>query len=245
MSHSSTLAASLLLAAATTAGAAPSLYIGIDNDPAVRTNSNAARNQFLAAAGSVVTQGFESVTPGVLGPSTTDVFANGVGVTLTNTATDYLRITQGPGDFSTFPAAGERFLEALTANGTSFFTATFDTPLSAIGMFITDLSDWAGTPGVPDLVMVVTTSDGQTLEFDPTGPNLTPSDIPDGNIAFFGVVGNDVAFTSFSVRIPQASPGGDALGFDDVMIRAAAVPEPGALALAGLGLAALVRRRRR
>lgn len=250
------LAAALLLLASAAAAAAPTVFVGVDNAfKPTPTNANAARDAFLAAAGPVATQDFESLTPGALGASTPGVFANGVGVTLANTTTaqnngapGYLRITQGNGDFDTYPAGGRQFLEALSGRESTYFTATFDQPLSALGLFVTDLSDWAGTAGVPDLQFVLTTTGGAELVFDPSGPGLTPSQMVSGNVAFFGVVGNDVAFSKFAVRSlgsNQGVPDGDALGFDNVMIRAAAtgVPEPGALALVALGLAALTRRR--
>ncbi len=232
------------------AHAAPTVYFGIDN--ALRTsagpNALAARDAFVTAAGAatITTQDYESAALGELAAVTTGVLANGVGVTLTRSTsgTDQrMRITRGPGTFNTHPAAGLRYLELLSEPGSTFFTATFDQALDGLGFFVSDVSDWFGfTPPVDDLFVVLGTASGATVELDLT-PGLDPTELRDGNMAFFGVIDSADPFRSIAIRSGRVASGGDALGIDNFMVSLNRVPLPGTLALVLAGLAVLARRR--
>ena len=252
------LLAACLLGAAGPAQAAPTVYFGLDNGafPNPAPLSTAARDQFVAAAGAgnLTTQDYESAAVGELAALTTGVLANGVGVSITRSvsgADSRLRITQGNGAFDTFATSGRQHLEMLSDQGSTYFTATFDTPIDGLGFYLTDVSDWIGTPGpVGHVFAVLTTVDNATLEFDLT-PGLDPTTLVSGNRAFFGVLESSARFTSFAIRSDAGIPGGDALGIDDFMVALApnGVPEPGTTALAGLASLALLagsaKRRRR
>lgn len=238
--------------------AAPTVYFGLDNSafPNPAPLSTAAHDQFVAAAGAghLTTQDYESATPGELAALTTGVLANGVGVSITRSVSgtdSRLRITQGNGVFDTFATSGRQHLEMVSDQGTTYFTATFDSPIDGLGFYLTDASDWIGTTGpVGHLFAVLTTVDNTTLDFDLT-PGLDPTTLVSGNRAFFGVLESSARFTSFAIRSDAGIPAGDALGIDDFMVALAPgrVPEPGTLALAALAslslLGGAVRRRRR
>ena len=141
--------------------------------------------------------------------------ASGVGVTVDNTATDYLRVASGVGPFDTYPVSGSRYLESLSAEGSTYFTASFDQPLRAIGFYITDASDWIGTAGpIAPLVVSLTTLSG-TFDFDLTG-SVDPTTIVDGNVAFFGALSAGDPITSVAIANPGSNPDEDAIGIDDV-----------------------------
>ncbi|MCP5149698.1 MAG: hypothetical protein H6982_03025 [Chromatiales bacterium] len=241
--------AAALCAAAPVAQAAPIVFLGLDNAfmPSPRPNADAARDAFVAAAGAatLVTQDFESAALGALpAGASTGTFANGVGVTVDNTATDYLRVASGVGPFDTYPVSGSRYLESLSAEGSTYFTASFDQPLRAIGFYITDASDWIGTPGpIAPLVVSLTTLSG-TFDFDLTG-SVDPTTIVDGNVAFFGALSAGDPITSVAIANPGSNPDEDAIGIDDVMVAVQSVPVPQTLTLLGAGLALLGWGRRR
>ena len=235
-------------------GAAPTVYFGIDNSafPSPATNAEAAHSAFAAAAGAgaITTQDYESAAVGEFAATTSGVLANGVGVTVTNTVSGQdsrLRITEGNGAFDTHAHSGRRYVEALTVNGTTYFTVDFASPIDGLGFYVSDLADWFGTPGpLAHLQAVLKTTDNTTLELD-LSPGQQPSDLVSGNMAFFGVLGQGTRFTSFAIRNPASLPGGDALGIDDFMVvlQPNRVPEPASAALAVLALAGLVASRRR
>lgn len=257
MGRCSTLARRVVAVGATLVCAsthAASVFIGVDNSAfaSPSTNADAARNAFLAVAGAVVTQDFEGVDPGDLGALTAGVFANGVGVSVSNTTTalndgspGYLRIATGVGSFDTYPTSGRRYLETLSGASSTYFTATFDNLIGALGFDYTDVSDWAGdTSGsIPPLVAVVTFGDGSIQNIDLAG-GIAPTSLVSGNRGFVGIVEATLGIRSIAVRSGRA-PDGDALGIDDVRVARLSEPTPAALlALAVAGLA-LSRRRTR
>lgn len=245
------------------ATAAPIVFFGLDNanfsaNPAGAPNTAAARSAFVTAVGaaSIVTETYESAASGFLPNNFAGTLVNGVGVTVTHDApnivngndSNYLRITDGPGGFNTYATGGTRFVEAVRGQGNTYFVATFDQGVQAIGFDITDVSDWIGNVDpVPPLEAVFTTVSNASVVLSLT-QGLDPRTLNDGNIAFFGVFDALDPFTSFSIRSSANAPAGDAFGLDNVMIglRAAAVPEPGTLALIGgvLSVLALARRRK-
>jgi hypothetical protein len=242
------------VAFAAPASAIPMVFFGLDNvntsaNPALRVNSTAARDSFVGTvgAGTIVTETYEAAATGFLPQNFAGTLVNGVGVTVTHDApnvvngnfSNYLRITEGIGAFNTYATGGTRHVEAVRTQGNTYFVATFDQGVRAIGFDITDVSDWIGTPGpIPPLEAVFTTVSNATVVLSLT-QGLDPTTLVDGNVAFFGVFDALDPFTSFSIRSSANGPGGDAIGLDNVMISARAVPEPATLALAGVGLALL------
>ena len=213
----------------------PLLFSGVDNStfPSPRTNADAARAAFVAALGAspVITQDFESAALGNFAPLSTGPFANGVGVSLANTATDFLRITDSVGAFDTFASSGSHYIEALSDPGSTYFTATFDTAVRGIGFYVTDASDWACCGGqVIGKLKVVLTTAGGSFEVDLIS-GFEPTDLVDGNVAFFGVFDAQDPFTSIAIRSAANIPDEDAIGIDDVMISLQQVPAPATLSL--------------
>jgi len=244
--------AAAALAFATSPAAAPIVFFGLHNSSILTApygNADAARNDFVAAVGaaSIATQDFESfaaMPPGTnLPASNIGLFANGVGVTLANSATDYMKISPFIGDLDTHATSGDRFLEAKSDQGSTYFTATFDQAVRAIGFYVTDASDWNMFSNVGELRVVLTTASG-SLELDLT-PGFDSTEIVNGNTAFFGVLDNAEPFTSIAIRSDASNGGEDGIGIDDVMISIRAVPAPGTLplVLGLLPLLALLRRR--
>jgi hypothetical protein len=233
-------AAAAALAFTASAMAVPMVFFGLDNVklPSTRPNADAARNAFVAAVGgaSITTQNFETAVVGDLPkPSFTGTLASGIGVTVTNSATNYMRISAGIGAFNTSPISGSKYLETLSDQGTTFFTAAFDQAVRAIGFYITDINDWkccnnGASPNTIGKLRLLLTSASGTTELDLT-PGSDPIDLEDGNVEFFGVFDAVDPFTSIAIRSDANIPGGDGIGIDDVMISVRSVPAPGTVAL--------------
>ena len=223
------------LAIAAPAAAAPIVFFGLDNGsmPSPRTNADAARDTFVSAVGvaSITTQDFETAALGDFAPVTTGTRANGVGVTVINSATDFLRISSGIGALNTYPISGSRYVEGLSDPASTYFTATFDQPVRAIGFSATDPSDWAccGPQPIGELRLVLGTESGATVVRDLT-PEFDPINLVDGNVAFFGIVDAADPFTSIAIRSDSNIPNEDAIGIDDFMVSIQAIPAPGTLA---------------
>ncbi|HTM96515.1 MAG TPA: PEP-CTERM sorting domain-containing protein, partial [Croceibacterium sp.] len=217
-------AAALSALTAGAAYAAPTTFFGQDQNPGSSTiNSDAAHTQFLSNLSSGVgTENFEGIAGGNYGSlaltfpgSTGNITANLSGSLLICT-------TNGCGGAGRFATSGTHYLDT-----TDNFTLTFSSPISAFGFYATDLGDING-----DLTLLLT--GGGTVNF--TVPTAGSAD---GNQLFWGFI--DPLQSYSGIQFGNTASGSDFFGFDDMIIGdlgqvQIGVPEPGALAMLGMGL---------
>lgn len=240
----------LAAATLTAAAGADQLFRGHDQNVsgtgvlANRPNSDAARAAFLAAvSGPTQVQDFEAMPTGA--PPSVWTFSGGFNATFTSTATSGSFIQSGLNSNNAYPAQGDRFLDSQTAPGSTFFSLRFATAINSLGFFLTDASDWIGNSDVPEplYIELLDSSDSVLARYDLITA-LAPVNINNGGTAYFGIVA-DTAFAGFRIGQPLRPSGSNALtddvGFDEFTI---AIPGPGPLALALLGLGGLRRPRR-
>jgi len=238
------LRCTLALALAASAPAFAATYTGFDNNPtanpplASHPDSDAKRDAFIAAAGgagAVRLNDFEALTVGPV-PATLD-FGGGLQASFTALSTGATALTSGNGAYSEFPISGTKHITSLTLKGTSFWTITFNQPLTAVGFYTTDPSDWAGSSGtIPSLQVMLTGGNG-SVTYDLT-PGVNPTSIANASVSFFGVVDTSNPFTQITLLHPTHDLTEDAVGLDNLM--AVPVPEPQTWVamLAGLGVLA-------
>ena len=155
-----------------------------------------------------------------------------------------------PGRFSTTGGGDLNYWRAKAGTGAGnntagLFSITFSTAISAFGFYGTDIGDFEGT-----LSLLLTPSGGGAdVQLDV--PNSIGSN---GSLLFFGFLDRTISYSKITFRTAGSSVTSDYFGFDDFLvadrnqITATATPEPGSLALAGLGLlaaASITLRRRR
>lgn len=241
-------AAGLLTGLAIPVLAAPTVYFGLDNTNlsagGAQSNAATAASQFTLAAGSIAVQNFDALA---LASVPASIAVGGVNASFTNSATSYSRISSGVGTFSTFPISGSQYLESLSGQGSTYFTFAFDRAVSALGFYLTDPSDWAGTGGsLPGLTLnLLRGSDVLSVDLL---QGLDATQVVNGNVLFFGVVDSADPFTGFSISSSASLPDEDAIGLDDLQLavaRRASVPEPAPLALLAMAFMAAALRGRR
>jgi len=241
--------ASMALAPAA-ASAAPITFFGEDvnttqpnfpgDDPIViplaGSNSLAARNLFAAQVPTIDVETFESFN---LGSSPSLLHFAGDQAVLTGTPRTIYNVTSPHGTMNgTYPTSGAKFL--ISAANSGGLTLTFDTAQAAFGFYATDIGDGGGR-----LRLEFIGANGVSHQEVPSMAGVLNS----GSRFFFGYI--DTAATFTQVRFLYSSSSGDGFGLDDLMVGRAAVvidpsvPEPASVAIAALGgAAALVRRRR-
>lgn len=235
-----------LLALAAVASASPTWYSGFDYATggtfSIGPNSAAARSSLELYMVANAAIGFETSPLGAINfiidgiqfvCLNCDTAANGAGVQNINDSTTGYNTT----------LAGANFyrVQAADFGQTSTLTLNFSSPITAFGAYFTGIEIYKGTT-------TVTFDDGvaQAFQLVDTGNQITPGAPPAG-MQFFGFTDlghpiNQIVFTTVNSDPNRR----DVWGIDDILA-GNAVPEPGAIWLAGAGLAvlALVRRHRR
>lgn len=228
-----------LLAGTTPSHAAIVQFSGSDDGAGVGgpfPNSSSAQSSFAAAASGMGT--LSTITFEDLPTSTGSSFTAAPGVTVTWTGPNYGLGYSGISS-TTF---GGLYGFNTTPGGTNWFgfsdaaTFTFATGINAFGFTLSGVQTVFQTRD-----LLVTFSNGVSQSFSaPVNVN--------GGLSFFGFTDAGSSITSVSILAPGPN---DAWGIDDVMfatplnVDPPAVPEPGSLALAGMGAVGLVAAARR
>jgi hypothetical protein len=189
-------------------------------------NADAAQAAFLANLIGVGTEDFESIAPGTGSGVVLDF---GVAGTATLSGSGFVNDIPAPSTngFGRYPISGDRFWDDAISSGSgaNLFTIDFSDPVAAFGFYLVDAGDFNGQ-------IRLTLTNGAVEVVDV--PHTVGA--PGGSVAYFGLIDTDNQYTK--VQFSNTASGSDAFGFDDLTVGSLqqVIPEPGAVALYGIGL---------
>lgn len=232
-----TVAGGLVMLAAVSVNAAPIVYFGQDAGLGESTrltthlNSDAARASFLGGLTGVGTETFESQANGAGAPLSVSFPGSSGSITATLSGDGNIaNVPSGTNGFGRYPISGSQYWETGSAFGISF-----SAPVAAFGFYGVDIGDFGGQ-------VTLTFAGGGSGTFN-VGNCINCSG---GGVLYWGIIDAENLFTS--IAFGNTASGTDYFAFDDFTIGSreqVTVPEPGIVALFGLGLLGLVSLRRR
>tara|TARA_R110002072_G_scaffold35177_35_gene104444 strand:+ start:3679 stop:4431 length:753 start_codon:yes stop_codon:yes gene_type:complete len=204
---------------------------------ATTPNADTAQANFLANLTGVGTENFEGFAPGASAPL--PISFAGAGTATMNGSGSITSVPVGSAGAGRYGISGTNFWEMSTSTSSAFDVDLSD-PTAAFGFYGIDVGDFGDQ-------LEITLNDAANTTF--LVPNTSGSGgSTDGSVVFFGFIGTTAADTFTSVTI-ASTVGGEVFAFDDFTIgsleQVTLVPEPGALAIFGLGLLGLGCARRR
>ena len=247
------LAGTALLFSATPLLAGPTIYFGENQTPGQTVTGAplAAKNAFLGQLTGVGTETFEGFNAGDTVPLPI-TFAGGAGnIVATLNGTGEVAKTIAPSPGNPDPNAGRFNTTGATAapsdgkwwDVSGDFGIDFDVAISAFGFYGTDIGDFSG-----QVTVDLTDTSGVVHTFiinNKIGGN-------NASLLFWGFTDTGNSYTKIVFGNTNPGLGGDFFGFDDMIVGDKAqivppgsVPEPGPLALIGLGLVGLAASRQR
>ncbi len=223
------------------------LYFGEDlnnsgNVPLAATpNASGAETSFLTNLVGVGTETFEGIPAGSSEPLALNFPGAGTANLTGGNATVQSvtpGTTNGVGRYSVPSASSSNYLE-VEAGGSGNFSVGFTESIAAFGFYGIDIGDFGGQ-------LKLLLSNGDELVVNNTIGSFGSTD---GSVLFFGLIAENASEEFTSIDFLTTTGQGDFFAFDNFTIgsqeQVVLVPEPGTLALFGLGLAGLGLSRRK